>query len=37
VLEAAVRDLIVVRGQVAMPPREQLPLRLPHSARRVEE
>lgn len=37
VLEAAVRDLIVVRGQEAMPPREQIPLHLPSSARRVEE
>ena len=37
VLEAAVRDLVIVRGQVAMPPREQIPLRLPPAARRVEE
>ena len=37
VLEEAVRDLVVVRGQVAMPPREQIPLRLPPSARRAEE
>lgn len=32
VLEASVRDLIVVRGDVAMPPREQIPLRLPPGA-----
>jgi hypothetical protein len=37
VLEAAVRDLVIVRGQEAMPPREQIPLRLPPAARRVEE
>lgn len=33
VLEAAVRDLIVVRGAEAMPPREQIALRLPAGAR----
>jgi hypothetical protein len=36
-LEAAVRDLVVVRGQEAMPPREMLPLRLPPTARRIEQ
>jgi hypothetical protein len=36
VLESAVRDVIVVRGQEAMPPREQLPLRLPPIARRAD-
>ena len=35
-LEAAVRDLVIVRGDVAMPPREMLPLRLPPAARKVE-
>lgn len=35
VLEAAVRDLIVVRGTGAMPPREQISLRLPAGARPV--
>lgn len=35
-LEAAVRDLVIVRGDVAMPPREMLPLRLPPVARKVE-
>lgn len=37
VLEAAVRDVIVVRGDVAMPPREQIPLRLPAGARPATE
>ncbi|MDQ3629167.1 MAG: DUF3710 domain-containing protein [Actinomycetota bacterium] len=37
VLEAAVRDLVVVRGDVAMPPREQIPLRLPAGARPVTD
>jgi hypothetical protein len=36
-LESAVRDLVVVRGQEAMPPREMLPLRLPPTARRIEQ
>jgi hypothetical protein len=35
-LEAAVRDLVIARGQEAMPPRELLPLRLPPTARRAE-
>ena len=35
-LEAAVRDLVIVRGDIAMPPREMLPLRLPPTARKVE-
>lgn len=35
-LEAAVRDLVIVRGDEAMPPREMLALRLPPTARRVE-
>lgn len=37
VLEAAFRDLVIVRGQEAMPPREMLPLRLPSAARQGEE
>jgi len=37
VLEAAVRDLVVVRGAGAMPPREQIPLRLPAGARPVAD
>jgi len=32
-LERAFREIVVVRGQLAMPPREALPLRLPHDAR----
>ncbi len=32
-LEQAFRDVVVVRGQQAMPPREALPLRLPPDAR----
>jgi len=32
-LELAFRELVVVRGQMAMPPRDALPLRLPHDAR----
>ncbi|HYJ69218.1 MAG TPA: DUF3710 domain-containing protein [Nocardioidaceae bacterium] len=31
-LESAVRDVVVVRGGVAMPPREPIPLRLPPGA-----
>ncbi|MGH3497366.1 MAG: DUF3710 domain-containing protein [Nocardioidaceae bacterium] len=31
-LEAALRDVVVVRGSQAMPPREQIPLRLPPGA-----
>lgn len=33
VLEQAFRQVVVVRGQAAMPPRDQLPLRLPPEAR----
>ncbi len=32
-LERAFRDVVVVRGQLAMPPREAIPLRLPPDAR----
>jgi hypothetical protein len=32
ILESAVRDVVVVRGGVAMPPREPIPLRLPPGA-----
>jgi hypothetical protein len=35
-LEAALRDVVVDRGDVAMPPGEALPLRLPSGAQRVE-
>jgi len=31
-LEQAFRDIVVVRGRLAMPPRDALPLRLPHDA-----
>ncbi|MGI8613215.1 MAG: DUF3710 domain-containing protein [Nocardioidaceae bacterium] len=37
VLESAVRDVSVVRGDGAMPPREPLPLRLPPDAQPVSE
>jgi Protein of unknown function (DUF3710) len=35
-LESAVRDLVVVRGGAAMPPREPIPLRLPPGAEPTE-
>ncbi len=35
-LESAVRDVVVVRGGVAMPPREPIPLRLPPGAEPTE-
>jgi hypothetical protein len=37
VLEAALRDVVVVRGSAPMSPGEPLPLRLPAGARRVDQ
>ena len=31
-LEEAVRDVVVVRGGMAMAPRDPIPLRMPHGA-----